>query len=119
MRDVRSWEKTGSGQRWGEPTRLTQNGSRALRPAAFLWLAVFPEIIGSFHLLREIIEDLRQRAAVAGCHGPSNLSTVPHDRAAGEYERKERHDLRLGLLGGVSAPVSGAKQHGTLPLFPS
>ena len=25
MRDVRSWEKTGSGQRWGEPTRLTQN----------------------------------------------------------------------------------------------
>jgi hypothetical protein len=23
MRDVRSWGKTGSGQRWGEPTRLT------------------------------------------------------------------------------------------------
>jgi hypothetical protein len=26
MRDVRSWGKTGSGQRWGEPTRLTRNG---------------------------------------------------------------------------------------------
>ena len=25
MRDVRSWGKTGSGQRWGEPTRLTLN----------------------------------------------------------------------------------------------
>jgi hypothetical protein len=59
---------------------------------AILRLAVFPEIIGTLHLLREIIEDLRQRAAVSGCHGPSNLSTVPYDRAAGEYERKERHD---------------------------
>jgi hypothetical protein len=26
MRDVRSWGKTGSGQRWGEPTRLTRTG---------------------------------------------------------------------------------------------
>src|SRR5258707_1367202 len=26
MRDVRSWGKTGSGQRWGEPTRLTLSG---------------------------------------------------------------------------------------------
>jgi hypothetical protein len=24
MRDVRSWGKTGSGQRWGEPTRLPE-----------------------------------------------------------------------------------------------
>ena len=31
MRDVRSWGKTGSGQRWGEPTRMT----RMYGPAAF------------------------------------------------------------------------------------
>jgi hypothetical protein len=27
MRDVRSWGKTGSGQRWGKPTRLTRSRS--------------------------------------------------------------------------------------------
>jgi hypothetical protein len=31
MRDVRSWGKTGSGQQWGEPTRLTQLGHRSWR----------------------------------------------------------------------------------------